>query len=810
MTTKPTMTTEPISSDNSPSEQAKDRLIDRLTVLMPLTFRWRAVLFLFPLIIIISSVYTIESVSNERKILRSEIIKKGETIAAIAAKNAELSLLSENVEQLKSTAQPLMEIKDVSFVSFINKRSEILLHQGEKDKQAPVLSANTDKTPSFHEHDDVFEFIVPVITFKAAEGLFLLEGTAPAPSARELIGWVRIGFSKEVMARSERQIMVRGATMAVLFSFAGVALLYLLTTLVMRPLYTLIDAVQELREGEHPEVKVLSPNSEIGRLSAEFNRMSRTIRDREDALQENIMELEQSQDELQESVQELEMQIEAREAIEAELTRHRDNLEELVNERTAQLTIAKNQAEAANRAKSNFLSSMSHELRTPLNAILGYAHILKRNENMNETQQHQLGIMRNSGEHLLMLINDILDVGKIEAGKMDITSMPFDLPALLRQVFSLTRLQAEEKELRFDYEVSPNLPHYVQGDERKLRQILLNLLNNAVKYTRKGGVTLKVGYSHEGNGLLRCEVSDSGVGIPLDKQEAVFEPFTQLATNRQVREGTGLGLNITRQLLTLMQGTIGIESEVGVGSTFWIKLPLPPVRELEIAPKIQQLDIIGYQGKRRNILVVDDNINNISLLVSLLGPLDFDVSTAENGRDALQMASENTPDLVIMDLVMPEMDGLECAREMRKQPELSGVKIIGVSATVTDSVSKAVFIATCDAFVTKPIQIDLLLELIRVKLDITWNRTQPELPACAVATEYDSGISPEIPSRDELKNVHELALLGDVRRIQAWATQLEENNPKYRIFTGKLRELAGGYRTKAILLLLDEHLREMK
>ncbi len=833
MTLNTLATHEQTATNQAPPEPHKRGVADRLTALLPLTFKWQAVLFLLPMIIIISAVYTLESISTERKILRTEIINKGETIATIAARNAELPLLSENREQLENSARALMEIKDVAFVSFLNNHVEILQHEGKKAPLPATLKAGSDSKITFFEHDDAFEFIVPVVSVKAAEEFFLLEGAASAPPIREQIGWVRVGLSKKIMSQSERQIIRRGVTLALLFSAAGLALLYLLITLATRPLYALINATKEVRKGEHPEVNVVLPSSEIGQLSTEFNRMSRAIREREDALQETIMELEQSQDQLQENVveleqtqeqlqdnvveleqtqaqlqdnvQELEMQIEAREAAEAELTRHRDKLEELVIERTAQLTVAKEQAESANRAKSDFLSSMSHELRTPLNAILGYAQILKRQDNINETQQHQLEIMRNSGEHLLMLINDILDVSKIEAGKMEIADLPFDLPALLQQVYNLTSLQAEEKELRFSYEASGDLPQYVQGDDRKLRQILLNLLSNAVKYTRRGGVTLKVSYSHQNGGLLRCEVADTGIGIAADKLEAVFEPFTQLATNRQVREGTGLGLNITRQLLTLMQGRIDVESSPGSGSVFRIELPLRQVTELEVAPEKQQQSISGYQGERRNILVVDDNINNTAMLVSLLEPLGFNVTTAENGAVALQRAAERRPDLAIMDLVMPEMDGLECVRELRTMEGLSALKVIGASATVTDSASKETFMTACDAFVSKPIRIDPLLERIGELLGITWDRTASKLPPSIFSAAADHADNrPEIPPRDELKMLHELALLGDVRKIQAWAIKLEESNPRYQRFAGKLRELAGSYRTKDILALLNE------
>lgn len=753
-----------------PADQSRG-LSGWLASLVPLTFRGRAMLFLFPMIVIISMVYTFESISTERKILKNEIIKKGETIAAIAARNAELSLLSENFEQLKISAQPLMEIKDVAFVSFLNNRSEILLHEGKQYPLRATLTVGTERLISFSEQDDVFEFIVPVITVKAAEGFFLLEGSGADPTVREQIGWVRIGLSKEVVSRSEQRIIIRGSLLAVAFSVVGTLLLYLFVSLATRPLYALIDAVKEVREGEHPEVAVVSPKSEIGRLTAEFNRMSRAIKEREN-----------------------------------ELINHRDHLEELVAERTAELTIAKEQAESANRAKSDFLSSMSHELRTPLNAILGYAQILRLHNNLSDAQRQQLDIMRNSGEHLLTLINDVLDVGKIEANKMDVEDTVFDLPALIAQVFNLTKLQAEEKELQFHYEPETPLPAYVHGDERKLRQILLNLLSNAVKYTRRGSVTMRVSYGRAGDGLFRCEVADTGVGIPADKLGIIFEPFTQLTSDRQAREGTGLGLNITKRLLTLIQGTLGVESESGKGSTFWLEVPLPTLVADQISSEKTESHIVGYYGTRKSVLVADDTVGNTALLVSLLEPLGFELYAAQNGQEALQLVSEHRPDLVVLDLVMPEMDGLEFATRLRKNSDFAATKIIGASATVTDGACKEAFVAACDDFVPKPIRIDLLLEKISVLLDIQWEID--EATASQGKNEQTSWKENEpfvVPPSAELEVLYELAMMGDMLKIEAWATALEAQNHTYRCFAEKLRELAKAFKAKAILALVEQY-----
>ncbi len=877
--------------DVIPRDQGGKAPLRWLRALIPLTFRGQAVLFLVPTIVLMSLVYTIESVSTERKILRKELVKKGETIATIAARTAELPVLSENFAQLRSSALSIMEIKDVAFVSFLNKRFELLLQEGRRYPLGPPPLNNADMAVTLAERGDILEFTVPVVTVRADEGLFFFEGADSPPPLKEHIGWVRIGLSKEVMAKSEREVMVRGGLLAVLFTIAGISLVYVFISIATRPLHALTTAAKEVRAGEHAEVRVISPRSEIGRLSAEFNRMSRAIKEREDFLNnivENIPDMIYVKDaeelrfvrfnrageellgcsreeltgrsshdlfprdladlyvakdrEVLRTRQPVDIpedlihtahrgerifhskkipildddgkpryllgiseDITERKRAEDELERHRDHLEELVGERTAELRIAKEQAESASRAKSDFLSNMSHELRTPLNAILGYAQILKRQDNLTETQRQQLAIMHSSGVHLLTLINDILDVGKIEAQKMEVEEVPFDLAALLVQVFNLTRLNAEEKDLCFRYEAETPLPSYVRGDERKLRQVLLNLLSNAVKYTRRGSVTLRVSYGRAGESLFRCEVADTGVGIPADKLDAIFEPFAQLAAKGQSREGTGLGLSISKRLLALMQGKMGVESVLGKGSTFWLELALPALAEADVALEKTECNVVGYRGERKRILVVDDSIGNTSMLISLLEPLGFELDTAQTGREAVHAAKEHRPDLVLLDLVMPDMDGLEAATLIRRDPALAHTRIIGASATETDSAHKVAFAAACDDFVEKPIRIDSLLEKIGSQLLIRWVTGQAEaVPPADVAGTARREELFAIPPPHRLEELLELAMRGDMSKIEIWADKLETENHEYCCFADRLRELAGGFRTKAVLALVEQ------
>lgn len=765
-----------------------------------MTFKMKALLFMIPVLIVISIIFTYESIQTEKEIIRSEIIKRAETVTTLATKTGELPILSGNPELLKSTVQFLRTNSEVSAVTIYDSRMTMLIHAG-----SPILNPIVGLLPnapiSMSEEQDAFVFYAPVFTIRNQEDFDIFQESDSVKKIKEQIGWIRLSFSKSSMRETERKIVERGLLLAIFFASGSSILAYFLISHATKPLAQIVKVANGIAHGDLSQEIKIDQNDEIGALSVAFQSMKDTIRQ---VLRET--------DWLILAVQAGRLDTRGNSGVfEGGWRNLVDGVNQLIHAFSAahkQLEESKEAAEAANRAKSDFLSSMSHELRTPLNAILGYAQIIKRQDNLTDSQRQQLEIMRSSGEHLLMLINDILDVGKIEAHKMEIENVMFDLPALLRQVFNITKLHAEEKELYLRYEDRTPLPEFVRGDERKLKQVLLNLLSNAVKYTRRGGISLVVSYGQAGYGVLRCEVTDTGIGIPTEKLEAIFEPFTQLVGDRQASEGTGLGLNISKRLLALMQGSLGVESVVGEGSTFWMELALPQV--LEVAERIEMPDVVvtGYQGERKSVLVVDDNFTNTSMLVSLLEPLGLNVATAENGRVAVAKALDCHPDLVLMDLVMPEMDGLEAIKVIREHQELAGVKIIGSSATVTDSDHKDVFVAECDDFVLKPISIDLLLEKIAVLLDIEWDKVSTSMVALEKDVER-SGRAKEfvVPLPEDMEVLFELAMLGDMQRIEKWAAELEERDKIYSGFADKLRDLAGGFKAKAILALAD-HYRE--
>ena len=482
------------------------------------------------------------------------------------------------------------------------------------------------------------------------------------------------------------------------------------------------------------------------------------------------------------------------------LQAHQENLEGIVAARTQELVKEKKNADRANQAKSRFLANMSHELRTPLNGILGYAQILKRDLSTSPKQQHGLNVIQQSGDHLLSLINDVLDLAKVEAGKIDLYQTDFYMPSLLIGVGEIIKIQAERKGIDFHVESADDLPKCVFGDERRLRQVLLNVLGNAVKFTDKGSVTLRVSAPPRrevgGEVLLRFEIQDTGMGISPEHLETVFKSFEQVGEQKQQAGGTGLGLAVSRKLVELMGGQLCVSSQLDVGTQFWFELALPIADDHHRVAQVSRQSIIGIEGESPKILVVDDNLDNQAVLVDLLSPLGFIIKQANDGSEGLETATQWLPDAIITDLIMPEMDGFELIRRVRQSSILKEKVIIANSASVYEADQKKSLAIGSDAFLPKPIQTETLLELLQQHLNLTWlygdnirETTEEELSQPIV-----------LPPSAELEKLYELSLAGDIDELEKEITLLAKSDVKLQPFVAKIRAFFTEYQVNDKLI----------
>jgi len=461
---------------------------------------------------------------------------------------------------------------------------------------------------------------------------------------------------------------------------------------------------------------------------------------------------------------------------------------------------ARRAADTANRAKSEFLANMSHELRTPLNGILGYAQILLRDQTLTERQSAGLNVIQQSGEHLLALINDILDLAKIEAGKLELYRTTIPLAAFLHVIIEMIRIRAEQKGVDFISDIAPDLPQGIQADEQRLRQVLLNLLSNAVKFTDCGQVVLRACFLPPSR--LRFEVHDSGVGISQEQLETIFQPFEQVGEAKHRQGGTGLGLAISRQFVRLMGGEIRVDSRIGQGSTFWFELDAPVVQADVVLPSTGSV-VTGYAGPRRKVLVVDDVAENRAVVIDMLGPFGFKVTEAMNGLEGVKKAESERPDLILMDLVMPGMDGLEAMRRLRQLPGFQEVPIIAVSASASEDDQASSLRAGANTFLPKPLNLSQLLSEMRSLLNLTWMEAQPTAP---LAPEQQALGELVVPPKKEMEDLHDLARRGNMQEILRWAGYVSGLDERYRPFAEQLSQLARNYRSKAVLSLVEQHM----
>ena len=500
----------------------------------------------------------------------------------------------------------------------------------------------------------------------------------------------------------------------------------------------------------------------------------------------------------------------ARQEAELQLKQINDSLEVRIQQRTEELEASTKLANSANRAKSDFLANMSHELRTPLNGILGYAQILQNSEDLKPRETAHASVIEQCGQHLLTLINDILDLSKIESQKMNLYPSKVDFGSLMQAVVEMFSIQAHQKSIVFRYNLSPTLPQGILVDKKRLMQVLFNLIGNAVKFTDQGEVEIRVteqpllsAQDNEGETpehRLCFEIRDTGPGMSSEELNKIFMPFEQVGNIDRRSAGTGLGLAISHKVVELMGGELKVKSVPGEGSCFYFSICCPEVKlDSQLPLVLSGQKVLAYKGETKTILVVDDRWENRAVVTNMLLPLGFQMLEAEDGEQGFQRALVEKPDLIVTDLVMPNMDGYELIRMLRQHEATHKIKILVSSASVFQSDQQKSLDAGGDCFLSKPIQRRDLLQVLKTSLNLEWVYGETMLRKIQSRTVKGLDNSPLVlPAVEDLQALQKLALSGLIQAFCDELDRIDQASTTYRGFTQKYRVLAEKFQLKTI------------
>ena len=666
----------------------------------------------------------------------------------------------------------------ILLLQLINSKNELMAKMAELSQTDVVLFDNNNRI--------ILTTIAPDTVPEITEAIIhAKEITSDFAKSKELIsisgniiGNLTIMMDQNLFLEQRNQLIINNLTPFFVTFVVSVLLFFFIKTRIINKIVKMSEALSNVSKGDlnvrlHTDIDLKKHEQDaIGKMELDFNFMMNKLEDSYNQLKDNKVKLET----------------------------HQKMLEDLVKDRTLKLAEARDQAVAANKTKSAFLANMSHEIRTPMNAILGYAQILQRHQGLSDDVLETLDIIKRSGNHLLMLINDILDISKIEAGRMELNNSDFDLASLINDIAAMFELRCVQKNLEWRANFLDNATSKaVNGDEGKLRQVLINLLGNAVKFTDVGYVQLNVCEQEASTYLF--EVIDSGEGIPLHAQQSIFEAFQQ--ENEGVKKGgTGLGLAIAYRQIELMNGEIKVSSEEGKGARLYFTIKLSQAQGVVTKPyDLEQKVISLADGYSVKALVVDDNELNRDVLCRLMKDVGVDVKQAVNGLDAIDKAKEYQPNIVFMDYLMPEMNGIDATRAINAM-FANKIKTIMLSASAFDHERELYEKAGCDAMVAKPFREAELFKVMKDLLDIDYKYAEATTISNDTAIPALDVSSLRIPDAI-LQQLQQAAQSYELTELETALDTLKNLGDDHAVFARHLETFYSAYDMEGMITALD-------
>ena len=724
---------------------------------------------------LISTVFVGVLVNRQERFLDRQIEQHSVGLAKILAANSVTWVVTHDFIGLEEVINSLKYQHDLRYVMVIDTEGKIMGHIN---------------------HDKVGQYFTDAISLgllSASKETHILVQTPriidiaePILYEGQMLGWARLSLSKEEKIQGVKDVINNGLVYIFIAIILGILLAYVFAENLTRRLYNLLHLSEETSLGRKDLRADTGSIDEIGQLALGFNHML-----------DSLVEEEKKLNKAHEDLSSLNVELEKRVA----------DRTEALSIKNKELNITKEEAESANKAKSIFLANMSHELRTPLTAILGFTYILRNASDTTTEQMEKLNIVSNSGENLLDLINNILDISKIEAGHIKREDSETNLKQLIIEIESLMFLKIKEKGLGFNIKLAADLPEDIMVDSAKLRQVLINLIANAVKYTEKGEVSLSINALENKSAdriRLRFEVQDLGSGIKEKDKKIIFSSFHQVGNQPLLESGTGLGLAICEQFVKLMDGQIAVESEVGNGSLFYFDIQAGTVSTLEkkfYEGLHRRVKCLAEGEKHYNILIAEDKPENRLLLRNILEPAGFKIREAVNGQEAVDIFEQWRPQLIFMDIRMPVMNGLQATRYIKKTKGGTETKIVALTAHAFDEDRLEIFQAGCDEIVRKPYHETDIFNSLGKQLKVKFlyedeNLSNQDIKKYKINEEDFKKIPAVL-----IKKLQEATVLLDNKKCLKLAEKISAyNNDMSATFTLMIKDL----KYKEILSLLDK------